>query len=57
MILEMRVVLAILVLGPTALPYTLRGGGDENLNCHKLNQNQTKHTILINHLHHQITPC
>jgi hypothetical protein len=55
-ILEVRVVLAILVSVPMALSNTLKGRGDTNLNMHKLNQNQIKHTTLINYLHHQMTP-
>jgi hypothetical protein len=55
-ILEVRVVLEILVLVPTTLSHTLKGRGDENLNMHKLNQNQTKHNTLINYLYHPITP-
>jgi len=35
-ILEVRVMLAILVLVPTALSHILKGTGDENLNMHKL---------------------
>jgi hypothetical protein len=50
MILEVRVVLAILVLVSTALSHALMGRGDENLNRHKLNQNQAKHTALSNYL-------
>jgi hypothetical protein len=55
-ILGFRVVLAILVLVPTALLHTLKGRGDENLNMQRLKQNQTKHTTLINYLYHQMTP-
>jgi hypothetical protein len=45
-ILEVRVMLATVVLVQTALSHTLKGRGGENLNMHKLNQNQTKHTTL-----------
>jgi len=55
-ILEVTEVSVILVLVPTALSHTLTGTGDENLNMHKLKQNQTKHTTLINYLYHQMTP-
>ena len=45
-ILEVRVVLATLVLVQTAFSHTHKGRGGENLNMHELNQNQTKYTTL-----------
>jgi hypothetical protein len=40
-ILEVREVLAILMLVPTALSHTLMGRGDENLNMHKLTKTRS----------------